>query len=371
MVKNRNKKISMDSAASAKKGGVFCGSSATGGFAKKNKDEKAKFILFSRGTRKEYFFTEDSKLYITPKESELLKKGVILNKKIKKWDSANSRIVSDYRRFRPRRNDYLYGALLRSRRKMEKLKRGLAESSKIYLGRFSTVKLWNFSIITAVIIGMFAMSLIYRYLGPNVSAGDSGNLPGDGISGGINGVYAETSEFSGGESIVSRDEDRRKNFDDADIHYLEEFIGDLGKEEKARLEKKLISTVKGYPIEEMIPYIAEKDKIVAAFLISIAKKESDWGNHAPVLNGQDCFNYWGYKQKRRLMGSDGHTCFNSRKDAVDTVAKRLEWLVNGEKLNTPEKMKIWKCGYDCSWDDKESVRKWISDVDYYFQKLNY
>jgi len=361
----------MDSAASAKKGGVLCGSLATGGFLKKNKAEKLKFILFSRGTRKEYFFTEDSKLYVTPKESELLKEGVILDREIKKWDSASSRVVRNYRKFRPQRNDYLYGALLRSRRKMENLRQGLLENSRHCLGRFSTAKLWNFSIITAVVIGMFAMSLIYRYLGPSASAIDSSNFSEDGNLKEIGGVYAENSEFSGGKDIVNRDEDRRKNFDDADIHYMEEFIGNLEKEEKAQLEKKLTSIVKGYPIEEMIPNIAEKDKIIAAFLIGIAKKESDWGNHVPVLDGQDCFNYWGYKQKRRLMGSDGHTCFNSRKDAVDTVAKRLEWLVNGEKLNTPEKMKIWKCGYDCSWDSQESVRKWISDVDYYFQKLNY
>lgn len=370
MIKSKNKKILLDSAASAKKGDTLCGFLATGGFAKKNKDEKPKFILFSRGTRKECFYTEDSKLYVTPKEVELLKRGIILEREIKKWDSASSRVVRSYRKFRPQRNDYLYGALLRSRRKMENLKQGLLENSKFYLGRFSTVKLWNFSIITAVVIGMFAMSLIYRYLGPNASAGDDMNLPESGDAGRISGIYAETSEFSGGENIVSRDEGRRKNFDDSDIYYMEEFIGNLEKEERAQLEKKLTLIVKGYPIEEMIPYIAEKDKIVAAFLISIAKKESDWGNHTPVLDGQDCFNYWGYKQKRRLMGSDGHTCFNSRKDAVDTVAKRLDWLVNSEKLNTPEKMKIWKCGYDCSWDSKESVRKWISDVDYYFQKLN-
>ena len=65
-----------------------------------------------------------------------------------------------------------------------------------------------------------------------------------------------------------------------------------------------------------------------------------------------------------------HTCFDSPKDAVDTVAKRIETLVNNEKLNTAAKMVVWKCGYDCSWDSKIDVQKWISDVDYYFQKLN-
>lgn len=126
--------------------------------------------------------------------------------------------------------------------------------------------------------------------------------------------------------------------------------------------------VKGYPIEEMLPYIFQKDRIVAAFLIGIAKKESNWGKNVPVLDGQDCYNYWGYRGERRLMGSGGHTCFNSRKDAVDTVAARLDQLINSEKLNTPEKLIVWKCGFSCEGHSQESVLKWISDVDQYYSE---
>ena len=120
----------------------------------------------------------------------------------------------------------------------------------------------------------------------------------------------------------------------------------------------------------MVPYIAKKDRMVAALIVAIGMKESTWGKHVPVLDGQDCYNYWGYRGIRDRMGTGGHTCFDSPEDAVNTVAKRIEFLVSNEKLNTPAKMVVWKCGYDCSWDNQKAVNKWISDVDLYFKKLN-
>lgn len=156
-----------------------------------------------------------------------------------------------------------------------------------------------------------------------------------------------------------------KRYDPNDDIFLQFF----SESEKAEYGTQISSLVKGYPIEEMIPYILDQDRVVAAFLIGIAKKESNWGKRVPVLDGQDCFNYWGYRGIRRLMGSGGHTCFNSRKDAVDTVAARLKKLINSEKLDTPAKMVIWKCGYSCDGHSRESVRKWIADVDLYFREL--
>lgn len=137
----------------------------------------------------------------------------------------------------------------------------------------------------------------------------------------------------------------------------------------AEYQASVRELVKGHPIEEMLPYIFEKDRITAAFLIGIAKKESNWGKRRPVLEGQDCFNYWGYRGQRRLMGSGGHTCFNSRKDAVDSVAKRLETLINSERLNTPAKLIVWKCGMSCEGHSRESVEKWIADVDAYYGEM--
>ncbi len=146
-----------------------------------------------------------------------------------------------------------------------------------------------------------------------------------------------------------------------------EYFSEAAEEE---YRAKITDMVKGHPIEGMLPYIFEKDRTVAAFLVGIAKKESNWGKRVPVLDGQDCFNYWGYRGVRRLMGTGGHTCFNSRKDAVDTVAKRIEKLVYSQKLNTPEKMILWKCGFSCEGHSRESVKKWISDVSLYFNQLD-
>ena len=136
------------------------------------------------------------------------------------------------------------------------------------------------------------------------------------------------------------------------------------------LEKKIRSLVKGYPIENMAPDIAKQDPEVASLLVGIAKKESAWGKRKPVLDGQDCYNYWGFRQERERMGSGGHTCFDSPSEAVETVSKRISELVNEEKLDTPGKMIVWKCGYECLGREKtESERKWIRDVNFYYEKM--
>lgn len=135
------------------------------------------------------------------------------------------------------------------------------------------------------------------------------------------------------------------------------------------LENEIREMVKGYPMENMVLYIAQKDETVAAFMVSIAKKESNWGERVPMLDGQDCYNYWGYREKRERMGTGGHTCFNNPREAVNTVAKRISELVYKNKLNTPGRMITWKCGSSCASHSPESVNKWISDVDWYFQKL--
>lgn len=137
----------------------------------------------------------------------------------------------------------------------------------------------------------------------------------------------------------------------------------------ANLEKEIDKMVKGYPIEDMVPYIASKDKQVAAFLVAIAKKESAWGKRRPVLNGENCYNYWGFRLKSESMGSGGHTCFDNPKQAVDTVAARIEELVTDYDRDTASKMIVWKCGLSCASHDPDSVKKWISDVDYYYKQV--
>ncbi len=135
-------------------------------------------------------------------------------------------------------------------------------------------------------------------------------------------------------------------------------------------EKQAKELVAGYPIDEMTQYIFSKDPKVAAFMIAIAKKESAWGKRSPVLAGKDCYNYWGFRLKSERMGSGGHTCFDSPEQAVDVIASRIDELVNEEKLDSPSEMIIWKCGYGCQDKLKTaSEKKWISDVDMYYRKL--
>jgi hypothetical protein len=136
------------------------------------------------------------------------------------------------------------------------------------------------------------------------------------------------------------------------------------------IDAEIRSMVKGYPIEQMTPYITQQDPKVAAFMIAIAKKESAWGEHHPVLNGRDCYNYWGFRLKTDKMGSGGHTCFDSPEQAVDTVAQRINELVNVENVNSAKEMIVWKCGYSCQNQPKTyDEQKWISDVNMYYQPL--
>lgn len=139
--------------------------------------------------------------------------------------------------------------------------------------------------------------------------------------------------------------------------------------DNSKLRGELAEMTKGYPIEKMIPLISRQDEEVAAFLISIAKKESNWGKRVPKLDGKDCYNYWGYRGIREKMGTGGHTCFDSPQDAVRTVSARIEKLID-QDIDTPSKMVVWKCGYSCNGHSDYSVKKWINDVDYYFGKIN-
>ncbi|MDH4330035.1 MAG: hypothetical protein OEV93_00580 [Candidatus Moranbacteria bacterium] len=134
------------------------------------------------------------------------------------------------------------------------------------------------------------------------------------------------------------------------------------------MEEKIRDMTKGYPIEEMAQYISREDEQVAAFLVSIAKKESNWGKRSPKLNGKDCYNYWGFRQKREKMGTGGHTCFDNPREAVKVVANRIEELIeNG--VDNPADMIVWKCGSSCQTHSEVAVKKWINDVDLYYKRF--
>ncbi len=136
------------------------------------------------------------------------------------------------------------------------------------------------------------------------------------------------------------------------------------------LEEEIRSLVSGYPIEAMAPFMASYDREIAALLVGIAKKESDWGEHVPLdAAGKDCFNYWGYKGAGTRGIGMGHGCFGDPEEAVRMVGDRLVELVSMRNTSDPENMIIWKCGSSCAGHSPESVRKWIADVSLYYDKL--
>jgi hypothetical protein len=65
----------------------------------------------------------------------------------------------------------------------------------------------------------------------------------------------------------------------------------------------------------------------------------------------------------------GHGCFGSPEEAVQAVGNRIAQLVLQRQSSNPESMIIWKCGSSCATHSPESVRKWIADVDLYYQKI--
>ena len=142
------------------------------------------------------------------------------------------------------------------------------------------------------------------------------------------------------------------------------------KNEKSLFEAELYSIVSGYPIEAMVPVIAEYDRDIAGLIVGIAKKESNWGKRVPRTDeGDDCFNYWGYKGAGVRGTAMGHGCFGDPAEAVHTIGNRLQELVALRKTSEPANMTIWKCGSSCATHSPESVRKWIADVDLYFRQI--
>ena len=318
--------------------------------------------FFSKHGMTEDFFTEDSKRYITPAEYRGMKKGERIVRLSNRLDSALSRSFEKNKIYSTQRQNKQYLDIQKRYSEVGNYFQDLIRGS---VQGVSVAKMWNLSIVGAVIFGMLTMTMIYRYLGQGVSAAVRENAvsmqqqdrEADYVSSAQNVI-----EFGGADGNESHD---------IDTDFITKLLEVEEGSSNAEFEKQLREMVKGYPIEKMIPEIVKKDRTVAAFIVAIAKKESNWGKRVPVLNGQDCFNYWGYRGIRDRMGTGGHTCFDSTKDAVDTVAKRIDFLVSNKKLNTPGKMVIWKCGSDCSvTGGQAAANKWISDVAMYFDKLN-
>lgn len=357
MVHNRNrKKVQLD----ALRGPVGVKNPAAGSeffdISAASRNSEHDSVLIFRGRRSSHFFTEDSRRYLTPREEALLAQGLRLNREADSFDNVSARVIRDYRTLR---QDGRLLTLLAER--YAKAREDFSDGSRIFFGQFTMTRLWNMSIVGAILLGMFSMTLIYRYLGNSANAAEAAaRAQADRIA-------TERVVENAGVMNQAGQADGMPSADD--LERLTSVMRDLEEVKKDEFEAKILKMVKGYPIEDMVPYIAEKDPTVAAFMIAIAKIESNWGKRVPVLNGQDCFNYVGYRGIRERMGSGGHTCFDNRRDAVDTVAKRLETLIKKNNLDSANDLIIWKCGSSCAGHSQKSVDNWIGVVGRYFNDL--
>lgn len=149
------------------------------------------------------------------------------------------------------------------------------------------------------------------------------------------------------------------------------FVEAEKQKEEAYLKKveELETLLEGHPLAKMSSEIAKQDPEIAALIVGIARKESQWGLRSPKKNG-DCFNYWGFKGSAGRGTGMGYACFATREEAVEKIAKRLEKLVDKRGTSKPSALVTpWKCGNSCATHSPESVRKWVSDVNQYYTKV--
>lgn len=318
-------------------------------------------VFLSKKGQTNFFYTQDSKLYVTPAEYRKLERGEKIVRVSNRLDSVLSRDFEKTKIYSIGQRDVVYFNI---KKRYSSLGNYINDLMHGAVQGVSMVKMWNLSIVGAVIFGMLTMTMIYKYLGQNVSAAIN------------DAAYTEQSQqlvtttTSNSSNVVDAKAAQDEMTDNIDYSFVTKLLAQVEEKKDSEFEQELHEMVKGYPIDAMVPEIAKQDRIVAAFMIAIAKKESAWGTHVPVYQGQDCFNYWGYRGKNPV-GSGGHSCFDSTTDAVDTVAKRISTLVEEYGRNTPAEMVVWKCGSNCAVTGGQAAAdKWVSDVAFYFDQLN-
>lgn len=152
---------------------------------------------------------------------------------------------------------------------------------------------------------------------------------------------------------------------------IEDLVEKVEKEKHQQMVvKELAIMLEDHPMAEMADLIAQQDDVVAALIIGIGKKESNWGKRSPSKDGQDCFNYWGYKTSGSRGQALGHACFGSREEAVEKIANRISYFVHETDRDTPAKMVVWKCGSSCATTGGQAAAdKWIRDVQIYYDQF--
>ncbi len=176
------------------------------------------------------------------------------------------------------------------------------------------------------------------------------------------------------QDIIDEAEVKAKEIEEEEKRIVEEEIKiaeeALEQERQRVLAEKLAIMLEGHPMAEMADEIAKQDQKVAALIVGIGRKESNWGKRSPSKDGQDCFNYWGYKTSGSRGQALGHACFGSREEAVATIAKRISYFVHETGRDTPAKIVVWKCGSSCAaTGGQAAANKWISDVQIYYNQV--
>ncbi len=325
------------------------------------KHKNSSVLLSQKYGKVKDFTTCDSKLYFSQEDLLRLRRGERVEFITGRIDGVAARREQNiYHTYSRKKEAWMYDEI---QDRYSNFYSYFKDALTGYTHGVSMVRMWNVSLIGSLIFGMFLMTMIYRYLGPGAQA-----------------KIQEAKDKAGTEQIVQEQEAQRVLGEEAamkeaekmaDDEYIARLLIEEANTKQSDFEKEIMEMVKDYPIKQMVPEIAKRNRTVAAFLIGIARKESSWGVHVPVLNGEDCYNYWGYRGKRERMGTGGHTCFDSPKDAVDVVAKRMEYLISEKKLDTPAKMVVWKCGSNCSvTGGQAAANKWIDDVGFYVKKFN-
>ncbi len=311
--------------------------------------------LARAGFRSHFFYTEDSGRYVTPRQRAHMARGEYPTRTCTSFDAIRYRYSTAHT---PWSMSQIHTW------RMQPLRTAYASWRGWWHFDISPVRAWNLSLIGAILFGMISMTMIYRSFGQFAFATEPSATPVH------NGYYNERSVEDGAVAPVTVA--AREIAAQSAAYVVNKKQGQTTvKRDPTQIafEKRAREMVKGYPIEKMLPEIFKQDRVVASFLIAIAKQESQWGKRVPVLHGEDCYNYWGFRAKRARMGTGGHTCFDSRADAVTTVGRRIHDLVYKYNKTTADRLIVWKCGYSCQGHDPGNVVAWKRTVQRYYDAL--
>lgn len=341
--------------------------------------------VLGREYRTKFFVTEESQKYLSQValyEETFSRYRVDARKRV---DSLHVRSIQKYSP-----HELLYMKIEAS---FASMRSQIFDLKRMRALHVSPVRMWQMSMACAMVFGMVTISMIYKNLGTGAQASNDGSVHAFDVDPVVASVNASGEEFKrlptadkifSEEELVSQKQEQKEKLaqelaEAARVQKIQEQEQKVALEEakqtaavlvdQERFEQKAQEMVAGYPIEKMLPEILKLDREVAIYMIAMAKQESQWGKRVPVLHNEDCYNYWGFRAKRERMGTGGHTCFDSREEAVTVVGKRVHDLIYEYKRTTPERMLVWKCGRSCDGHSPQGVKNWVTTVTMYRDAL--